>query len=141
MPFSQCLNFTNQSTAEQLRHFRAVLLMTGRKSKDISRRRKFPFCRCTILQQCDKKENRCSRLFVLNSSNLAPGQAQQITWKLTVLSEKYKTESATTLLRTLFAPPPSVPYLQKLDLLSMHILAFTLLGFSIVPAAGKVKNS
>ena len=111
MPFSQCLNFTNQSTAEQLRHFRAVLLMTGRKSKDISRRRKFPFCRCTILQQCDKKENRCSRLFVLNSSNLAPGQAQQITWKLTVLSEKYKTESATTLLRTLFAPPlPSPTY-------------------------------
>ena len=140
MPFSQCLNFTNQSTAEQLRHFRAVLLMTGRKSKDISRRRKFPFCRCTILQQCDKKENRCSRLFVLNSSNLAPGQAQQITWKLTVLSEKYKTESATTLLRTLFAPPPSVPYLQKLDLLSVHILAFTLLGFSVVPAAGKVKK-
>ena len=74
-----------------------------------------------------QKENRCSRLFVLNSSNLAPGQAQQITWKLTVLSEKYKTESATTLLRTLFAPPFR-PLLTKIGSFVDAYSAFTLLG-------------
>ena len=114
--------------------------MTGRKSKDISRRRKFPFCRCTILQQCDKKK----------TDVLGFLSWTQVIWHLAKAANHLEVDCAVRKIqdricddvaKNIIRSPPSVPYLQKLDLLSMHILAFTLLGFSVVPAAGKVKNS
>ena len=88
-----------------------------------------------------QKENRCSRLFVLNSSNLAPGQGQTNHLEVDCAVRKIQDRICDDVAKNIIRSPPSVPYLQKLDLLSMHILAFTLLGFSVVPAAGKVKNS